>query len=167
MAKLQAQLAALLGKEQAGTITDAEAKDLAALRAMLAMDEEDSEGDGDEEAEGGDEDANEDEDAEDEEAMEDEDAEDDEGASARADEVLNHAAAKGRSKLAGKLAVRVAAGKETVKGAIDLLEASGKEAGDFGAAAARTPDGVKPGARGNQQRESSLVAAAKKAAGIN
>lgn len=165
MAKLQAQLAALLGKEQAGTITDAEAKDLTSLRAMLAMDDEEGEGDGDEEAEGGDEDANEDEDAEggDEGA---EGGDEDEDASARAGKVLNHAAAKGRTKLAATLAVDVAAGKQTVARAIELLEASAKETGGFGAAAARTPDGVKPGARSNQQRESSLVAAAKKAAGV-
>ncbi len=157
---LQAKVAALQARAEGGD--QAAIAELAALRQQLGVTaetdvqpeaeggEDDADADGGEgdesEAEDGD-DAPESESDGDDDADAEDEGEDD--AEAKAAKVLAHAAAQKRPNLAGKLAVKVAAGKETVEGAIELLAAAGEERSGFRkVAAAMTPPGVKSGEPG-------------------
>lgn len=163
---LKAKAAALKARAESGDAkAKAEYEDLLAVLGATAEYDDEPEGEDGDDAEGAD---GEDDDAEGEDGGdeaegadgEDDDAEGEDGeeddAEAKAAQVLNHAAAKDRPKLAGRLAVKVAAGTETVAGAIALLQSAGKEASGFRkTAGAMTPSGVKsgePGGQGDQAR---------------
>ena len=175
MAKLIATIAALVGKESAGSLTDAEAKELAQARGMLAAagaSPAAEGGDEDEDAEGGDDEDEAQGDPPDEESEDDDEDEaeagGDEDAEAQANRVLNNKAAKGREAAAAKLAVQVVAGKMTVATAIDILKSTGKGEGFAQAALANTPAGVKPGSKGalrGEDEAQAALAAAHKALG--
>ncbi|WP_417491866.1 S49 family peptidase [Maricaulis sp.] len=153
MKQISAQLAALLAKQDAGTITPAEAKDLAQVQALLAS----ADADPDPEAEDGTEEVTEGETDDDAPAdppadppvEDDADAEDDaeDDAEARAAAVFNSAEAKGRGVLAARLAGRAAAGKISVEDAIADLKAAPRQSGlDQRLADAAERKGAKPSA---------------------
>ena len=173
MAKLSAQLAALLAKKKKGELTTAEAADLKALQAMLADsggkaedDNEDTEAEDeseDTEAEDDNEDTEAEDDTEDTEAEDDNDNEDKSAAAAR---LLDLELASQHPQLAGRLALRVSAGRMTYKEAVADLKAAGPGKGGLAdrMAAARR-DGASPGdGGGNRNKESALVASAREMA---
>lgn len=174
MAKLSAQLAALLAKEENGTITKAEAAQLDKMRALLAG----GEGEGTPSSAEGEDDESEAEDEDDESEAEGEDdeseaegeddeseaeGEDDDDPQAAAEAVLASKEAKGRMQLAARLALRVASGRVTKKEALaDLAAAPRASKLDDRMSSGR--QGARPGAGASNTQESPLVAAAREQA---
>lgn len=171
MAKLSAQLAALLAKKKKGTLTSAEADDLKSLQGMLAesdgtaaadeTDDTEAEDDADDTEAEGDTD-----DTEAEDDTEDADAEDDgEDKTAAAERVLELDAAAKHPQLAGRLALRVSEGRMTFKEAVADLKAAGSGKAGLADRMAARRDGASPGEGNGQKKESALVASAREMAG--